>query len=108
MLHRNGPILAVRATTQAEAAGNSVALEKTYTAEQVYNAFKRILCVCLCVSQICFLSFSLSLCFPSDSDQAHANDVVKAWYIEKRQYDFGSNSCSGICGHYTQVNPTFD
>nr|XP_011427503.2 GLIPR1-like protein 1 [Crassostrea gigas] len=37
------------------------------------------------------------------TDQAHANDVVKAWYIEKRQYDFGSNSCSGVCGHYTQV-----
>lgn len=82
--------------------------ENIYRRTGIYNAFKRILCVCLCVSQICFLSFSLSLCFPFRSDQAHANDVVKAWYIEKRQYDFGSNSCSGVCGHYTQVNPTFD
>ncbi|KAJ3695379.1 hypothetical protein LUZ60_000756 [Juncus effusus] len=29
--------------------------------------------------------------------------VVAAWVQEKPQYDYNSNSCHGMCGHYTQV-----
>ena len=28
---------------------------------------------------------------------------IKAWYDEYVDYDYNSNSCSGVCGHYTQV-----
>jgi pathogenesis-related protein 1 len=30
-------------------------------------------------------------------------DVVAAWADEARQYDIRSNTCSGVCGHYTQI-----
>ncbi|MCB1190121.1 MAG: hypothetical protein H7A23_11055 [Leptospiraceae bacterium] len=30
-------------------------------------------------------------------------DVVDDWYNEIKDYDYASNSCSGVCGHYTQV-----
>ena len=29
--------------------------------------------------------------------------VVSAWAAESRNYDYTSNRCSGVCGHYTQV-----
>jgi pathogenesis-related protein 1 len=29
--------------------------------------------------------------------------VVRQWASESHNYDHGSNSCSGICGHYTQL-----
>lgn len=29
--------------------------------------------------------------------------VVKAWAEEVSDYDYGSNTCRGVCGHYTQV-----
>jgi pathogenesis-related protein 1 len=29
--------------------------------------------------------------------------VVAAWVDEQRMYDYASNKCSGMCGHYTQV-----
>lgn len=29
--------------------------------------------------------------------------VVKSWVDEVAAYDYASNSCSGVCGHYTQV-----
>jgi uncharacterized protein YkwD len=29
--------------------------------------------------------------------------VVKEWAAESRDYDYKSNGCSGVCGHYTQV-----
>jgi pathogenesis-related protein 1 len=29
--------------------------------------------------------------------------VVDAWASESRNYDYGSNRCRGVCGHYTQV-----
>ncbi len=32
-----------------------------------------------------------------------AYQVVNAWAAEARNYQYGSNSCSAICGHYTQV-----
>ncbi|CAG2213593.1 unnamed protein product [Mytilus edulis] len=28
---------------------------------------------------------------------------VASWVNEKKDYDYASNSCSGVCGHYTQV-----
>lgn len=30
-------------------------------------------------------------------------DVVGSWVSEEADYDYASNGCSGICGHYTQV-----
>ena len=30
-------------------------------------------------------------------------DVVNSWVSEVADYDYASNSCSGVCGHYTQV-----
>ncbi len=30
-------------------------------------------------------------------------DVVTSWVSEAADYDYASNNCSGICGHYTQV-----
>ena len=29
--------------------------------------------------------------------------VVKAWAEESRNYDYNSNRCRGVCGHYTQI-----
>jgi pathogenesis-related protein 1 len=31
------------------------------------------------------------------------SDVVGSWVSEVADYNYGSNSCSGVCGHYTQV-----
>ncbi|XCN75029.1 MAG: CAP domain-containing protein [Candidatus Electrothrix aestuarii] len=30
-------------------------------------------------------------------------NVVDSWGDEIENYDYGSNSCHGVCGHYTQV-----
>jgi pathogenesis-related protein 1 len=32
-----------------------------------------------------------------------AKDVVDAWGSEIKYYDYATNSCSGVCGHYTQL-----
>ncbi|XP_062587657.1 GLIPR1-like protein 1 [Saccostrea cucullata] len=37
------------------------------------------------------------------TNRASARDVIRSWYSEKSQYNFYSNHCSGVCGHYTQV-----
>jgi uncharacterized protein YkwD len=29
--------------------------------------------------------------------------VVDAWAAESRSYDYNSNRCRGVCGHYTQI-----
>jgi uncharacterized protein YkwD len=29
--------------------------------------------------------------------------VVKVWAEESRNYDYSSNKCHGVCGHYTQI-----
>ena len=29
--------------------------------------------------------------------------VVRQWASESQSYDYDSNTCSGICGHYTQL-----
>jgi uncharacterized protein YkwD len=30
-------------------------------------------------------------------------DAVALWVAEEADYDYDNNSCSGVCGHYTQV-----
>ena len=30
-------------------------------------------------------------------------DVVAGWVAEEADYDYASNSCANVCGHYTQV-----
>ena len=29
--------------------------------------------------------------------------VMDSWAAESRNYDYGSNKCRGMCGHYTQI-----
>lgn len=31
------------------------------------------------------------------------SEVVDDWYSEIKDYNYSKNSCSGVCGHYTQV-----
>src|SRR5258708_4771665 len=34
---------------------------------------------------------------------ASPEQVVDAWAGESRNYDYASNACRGVCGHYTQI-----
>ena len=34
---------------------------------------------------------------------ATGTDAVQSWASEEADYDYASNTCSGICGHYTQI-----
>ena len=34
---------------------------------------------------------------------ASSSQVVNAWAGESRHYDYNSNRCHGVCGHYTQI-----
>jgi uncharacterized protein YkwD len=34
---------------------------------------------------------------------ASAWQVVDGWAAEARTYDYDANTCSGVCGHYTQI-----
>jgi len=34
---------------------------------------------------------------------ASPEQAVEAWATESRNYDYRSNQCHGVCGHYTQV-----
>lgn len=34
---------------------------------------------------------------------ASPRQVVDAWTVEARDYDIRSNTCIGVCGHYTQI-----
>jgi pathogenesis-related protein 1 len=34
---------------------------------------------------------------------ASSAQVVNAWASESRNYDYSSNRCRGVCGHYTQI-----
>ena len=29
---------------------------------------------------------------------------IQAWYDENADYDFSMNTCTAVCGHYTQVS----
>lgn len=37
------------------------------------------------------------------SGTATAQGTVNSWASEKSNYNYANNSCSGICGHYTQI-----
>ncbi len=41
--------------------------------------------------------------FEISGRSATAYDVVSAWTSEAKNYDYRNNTCSGTCGHYTQV-----
>jgi uncharacterized protein YkwD len=34
---------------------------------------------------------------------ASPDTVVKAWAGEMKNYNYATNACSGVCGHYTQI-----
>jgi pathogenesis-related protein 1 len=37
------------------------------------------------------------------SATASSEQAVSSWVAELNSYDYAKNSCSGVCGHYTQV-----
>lgn len=39
----------------------------------------------------------------ASTGQTPAEAVVSDWVSEKKSYSYATNSCSGTCGHYTQV-----
>ena len=39
----------------------------------------------------------------ASSGGATGGAAVASWVDEAKSYDYASNSCSGVCGHYTQV-----
>lgn len=39
----------------------------------------------------------------SPSTRPNIKNCVDLWVSEVKDYDFDSNTCSGVCGHYTQV-----
>ncbi|MFO0642319.1 MAG: CAP domain-containing protein [Polyangiaceae bacterium] len=39
----------------------------------------------------------------ASSGSSSAAEVVKSWASEVSDYDYATNKCSGVCGHYTQV-----
>ena len=39
----------------------------------------------------------------ASSGSANGPGAVSSWMSEKKNYDYAKNSCSGVCGHYTQV-----
>jgi pathogenesis-related protein 1 len=41
--------------------------------------------------------------FAIDGARASAAQVVDRWAAESRDYDYASNHCRGVCGHYTQI-----
>ena len=39
----------------------------------------------------------------ASSGQASGPNAVANWASEEAEYDYASNTCSGMCGHYTQI-----
>lgn len=39
----------------------------------------------------------------ASSGTATAQGAVTSWASEKSDYNYANNSCSGVCGHYTQI-----
>jgi len=39
----------------------------------------------------------------ASTGQASGTDAVADWVSEEANYDYATNTCSGVCGHYTQV-----
>src|SRR4051794_11784045 len=40
----------------------------------------------------------------SGSSKPTPKQIVELWTGEEKDYNLGSNQCSKVCGHYTQVN----
>lgn len=41
--------------------------------------------------------------YASAGQETTPGDVVTSWVSEVAEYDYSTNGCSGVCGHYTQV-----
>jgi pathogenesis-related protein 1 len=41
--------------------------------------------------------------FEIDGATASPEQVVEAWVAESRDYDYPTNKCRKVCGHYTQI-----
>ena len=41
--------------------------------------------------------------FETTGAPAAPEDVIDAWASESRDYDYRSNRCRGVCGHFTQI-----
>jgi uncharacterized protein YkwD len=41
--------------------------------------------------------------FEIDGATASPEQVVEAWAAESRDYDYATNKCRKVCGHYTQI-----
>jgi uncharacterized protein YkwD len=39
----------------------------------------------------------------ASTDTPTPQDVVSSWASEAADYDYATNSCSNVCGHYTQI-----
>lgn len=39
----------------------------------------------------------------ADTGQSNSQAVVADWVSEKKNYTYSTNTCTGVCGHYTQV-----
>ena len=42
--------------------------------------------------------------FFNTGSSGYLESGVASWVNEKKDYTYSTNSCSGVCGHYTQVN----
>ena len=42
--------------------------------------------------------------FVTSSQSADYTGAVRDWYNEVADYDYSTNGCSRVCGHYTQVS----
>ena len=40
---------------------------------------------------------------PTRMRKVTARDVVESWASEEQYYNYAANTCSGICGHFTQI-----
>lgn len=58
-------------------------------------------CVFAHDSELGFLGENLFVNAPAGSQTGRS--VVLGWASEASDYDYNSNSCSGVCGHYTQI-----
>ena len=41
------------------------------------------------------------------SGAANYAQFVQNWYDEVEDYNYDSNTCDNVCGHYTQVTPCY-
>jgi Cysteine-rich secretory protein family len=69
------------------------------------EVFKLWLCITnmqlTCIHAVLALSFQENLAWGAPSMSAVI--AVNGWADEVSQYSYNGNSCSGVCGHYTQM-----